>query len=148
MIRIWCLVLGLFLLAPSAKAQGPHIKYGKWLLLGGSIGMNYLALQAHNDADSVFNVLEENCFADHSLCAIAPGGVYADPESEALYQETLHQDRVARRWLIAGELALAGAAAMFVWELTRPKERPENIPFEPEVRTLRSATGLGLRIEF
>ena len=148
MIRSACLVLGLFLLATSAQAQGPHIKYGKWLLLGGSIAMNYLALQAHNDADSVFNVLEENCFEDHSRCALGPDAAYADPESEALYQETLHQDRVARRWLIAGEVALAGAAAMFVWELTRPKGRPENIPFEPEVRSLRSATGLGLRIDF
>ena len=148
MIRVWFLLLGCLLLAGSAEAQGPHVKYGKWLLLAGSIGMNYLALEAHNDADSVFNLLEENCAVDHARCALGPGGAYADPESEALYQASLHEDRVARRWLIAGEVALAGAAALFVWELTRPKGRPENIPFEPEVRSLRSATGLGLRIDF
>jgi hypothetical protein len=37
---------------------------------------------------------------------------------------------------------------LFVWELTRPKSRPGNIPFEPEVQRLRGATGLGLRVAF
>jgi hypothetical protein len=55
---------------------------------------------------------------------------------------------VARGWLIGGETALAGAAALFIWELTRPKGRPRNIPFEPEVRSMRGATGLGLRLAF
>jgi hypothetical protein len=35
---------------------------------------------------------------------------------------------------------------MFVWELTRHTEKPDNIPFEPEVRSLKQATGVGLRI--
>jgi hypothetical protein len=49
---------------------------------------------------------------------------------------------------LGGEGALAGAAVLFVWELTRPKERPDNIPFEPEVRSLRGGTGVGLRVGF
>jgi hypothetical protein len=51
-------------------------------------------------------------------------------------------------WLFGGETALAGAAAMFVWELTRHTPKPDNIPFEPEVRSLRQATGVGLRVAF
>jgi hypothetical protein len=37
---------------------------------------------------------------------------------------------------------------MFVWELTRHTPKPDNIPFEPEVRSLPNATGIGLRVEF
>jgi hypothetical protein len=148
MTRVWGVAVGFLLLAGSAEAQGAPVKYGKWLLLAGSIGMNYLAIQAHNDADSAFNDLEQRCFEVRSRCDLGPDGAYQDPVSEALYQSSLHEDRVARRWLVAGEVALAGAAALFVWELTRPKGRPENIPFEPEIRSLRSATGLGLRFHF
>jgi hypothetical protein len=35
---------------------------------------------------------------------------------------------------------------MFVWELTRRTDKPDNIPFEPEVRSLERATGVGVRI--
>ena len=41
-----------------------------------------------------------------------------------------------------------GAAAMFVWELTRHTPKPDNIPFEPEVRSLRVGTGVGVRVKF
>jgi hypothetical protein len=37
---------------------------------------------------------------------------------------------------------------MFVYELTRHAPKPDNIPFEPEVRSLRQATGVGVRIGF
>jgi hypothetical protein len=37
---------------------------------------------------------------------------------------------------------------MFVWELTRHTHKPDNIPFEPEVRSLQRATGVGVRIGF
>jgi len=43
---------------------------------------------------------------------------------------------------------MAGAAALFIWELTLPKGPPENIPFEPEVRSLYRATGVGVRMKF
>ena len=75
-----------------------------------------------------------------------PDGSYADRQIEGLYQSSLHYDRSARRWLIAGETALLGAAAMFVWEMTRKTHKPDNIPFEPEVRSLRDATGVGIRV--
>ena len=40
----------LLLVGGSVEAQGPVVKYGKWLLVAGSIGMNYFALQSHDRA--------------------------------------------------------------------------------------------------
>jgi hypothetical protein len=138
----------LLLAGGTVEAQGPVVKYGKWLLVAGSIGMNYFALQSHDRADDAFNALEARCLANHARCTLGAEGQYTDPETEGLYQTSLREDRVARGWLIGGETALAGAAALFVWELTRRKGRPRNIPFEPEVRSMRGGTGVGLRLEF
>jgi hypothetical protein len=148
MTRVCLGVFALALLASPAQAQGPLVKYGKWLLVAGSIGMNYLALQSHHEAEDAFDILEAACLQDRSRCAVGPDGSYTNPVTEELYQTSLHHDRAARAWLVGGEAALAGAAALFVWELTRPKGRPDNIPFEPEVRSLRGGTGLGLRVDF
>jgi hypothetical protein len=151
MMRPLFALLLLISLAGRAEAQGlsPAVKYGKWALLAGSIGMNYLAVRAHDRADDAFDALESRCNADHGRCNLGPGGTYADPEIENLYQRSLRYDRRARYWLIGGETALVGAAALFIWELTRPKSRPDNIPFEPEVRSIRGGgTGIGLRMAF
>jgi hypothetical protein len=138
----------LLLASGTAEAQGPVVKYGKWLLVAGSIGMNYFAVRSHNRAEDAFDALEAQCLANHDRCALGAQGQYIDPEIEGLYQTSLRQDRVARGWLIGGETALAGAAALFIWELARPKGRPRNIPFEPEVRSMRGGTGVGLRMVF
>jgi hypothetical protein len=135
-------------LAPPAAAQeaGPLVRYGKWALAAGAIGMNLLAAKAHNRADDTFSRIEEACFLDPRRCDLGTDGDYADGGIEALYQSSLHYDRSARRWLIAGETALLGAAVLFVWEMTRKTHKPDNIPFEPEVRSLNRATGVGVRV--
>ena len=151
MKRMIPVLLVVLLAANRAEAQGlsPAVKYGKWVLLAGSIGMNYLAVRAHNRADDAFDVLEAQCTAVRERCDVGPGGSYTDPGIEDLYQTSLRYDRRARLWLIGGETALVGSAALFIWELARPKNRPDNIPFEPEVRSLRAGgTGLGLRLAF
>jgi hypothetical protein len=148
MKRIWLLLLASTMLTGSLEAQGPLVKYGKWILVAGSAGMNYLAVRAHNRAEDAFDQVKSRCNVDTIRCTLGPTGKYADPEIEGFYQSSLHYDRVARGWLIGGESALAGAAVLFIWELTQPKGRPDNIPFEPEVRLLRQATGVGLRLEF
>lgn len=151
MMRVLSVLMILLLASSRAEAQGlsPAVKYGKWVLLAGSIGMNYLAVRAHNSADDAFDVLEAECSAMNERCALGPGGGYTDPAIEDLYQTSLRYDRRARLWLIGGETALVGSAALFIWELARPKDRPDNIPFEPEVRSLRAGgTGLGLRLAF
>jgi hypothetical protein len=150
MTRLWTLLLGATLVSSPARAQelSPLVKYGKWVLVAGSAAMNYLALQAHNDAEDSFDALESRCFDDTSRCELGPTGAYLDPEIEVFYQTSLHYDRTARGWLVGGQAALAGAAVLFIWEFTQPKGRPENIPFEPEVRSLYRATGLGVRVQF
>jgi hypothetical protein len=151
MTRVLSTLLLLVLLTGRAEAQGlsPAVKYGKWFLLAGSIGMNYLAGHSHGRAEEAFDALVSRCNAAHERCALGPGGRYVDSEIEDFYQTSLRYDRRARYWLMGGESALAGAAALFIWELTRPKGRPDNIPFEPEVRSFRGGeTGLGLRMAF
>ena len=151
MSRDAALVLALLVTAASAAgAQGtsPLIKYGKWVLAAGAVGMNYLAERAHDRADEQFDILRSRCIDDRSLCALDETGRYSNSGTEELYQTSLRYDGHARRWLFAGETALAGAAVMFVYELTRHDPKPDNIPFEPEVRSLRQATGVGIRIGF
>ena len=149
MSRGLTLLLVLLTFVSRVEGQGPAVKYGKWLLVAGSIGMNYLAVRAHDNAEDAYNALESRCLSAPDRCALGPGGVYLDPEIESFYQTSIGYDRQARRWLFGGETALVGAAALFIWELTRPKSRPGNIPFEPEVRSLRGGeTGLGLRLGF
>ena len=151
-MRLAVLILCTILLTGTrAEAQGlsPAVKYGKWALLAGAIGMNYLAVRAHDQADDVFDTLEAQCDELPERCDLGPGGSYADPAIENLYQTTLRYDRNARLWLIGGETALVGSAALFIWELARPKDRPDNIPFEPELRAMPAGrTGLGLRVAF
>ena len=151
MKRLLLIVMVFLLVSSPAQAQGlsPVVKYGKWALLAGAIGMNYLAVRAHDRADNVFDVIEAECTSDQERCALGAGGVYADPALEGLYQTSLRYDRRARLWLIGGESALVGSAALFIWELARPKNRPDNILFEPELRMMPAGrTGLGLRMAF
>jgi hypothetical protein len=143
-------VLLAVMLTGQAHAQGVHplVKYGKWVLAAGAVTMNVLAAKDHERGDRVFDELESRCDDNHFLCDVDGKGRYLNAQSEALYQESLRYDRRARRWLIGGETALLGAAAMLVWELTGKTHRPDNIPFEPEVKDLQSATGVGLRFKF
>jgi hypothetical protein len=152
MRRIAAAALALVLTLPAgatAQEVGPIIRYGKWVLAAGAIGMNLLAAGAHNNADDAFDQVEAACLENSIRCIINVEGRYADAEVENLYQSSLHYDRVARRWLIFGETALVGAAAMFVWEFTRKTHEPDNIPFEPEIRTLpNGTTRMGFRVPF
>jgi len=138
------------LAAPEVSAQGSPapVKYGKWLLLAGAVGMNFAAANAHRDADDFFDELDDRCTSDHALCAQGPNGAYLDAESERLYQSSVTMDQRARTWLIGGEAAALGAAVMFVWEFARPKAAPGNIPFEPRVSIRPERTELGLTVRF
>ena len=129
----------------GAQASPAPIKYGKWLLLAGSLGLNLGAANAHQDADRAYDALRTRCAADPARCEMS-GGLYLDPDSETLYQESVRHDRRSRNYLIAGETALLGAAALFVWEFTRPRGRPENIPFEPAVSYRDGVTRLGVQV--
>ena len=129
--------------------QVPTIaKAGKWVLLGATLGMGLLAASSHAEAEAAYDDLEQYCAPDRSRCDLNSGGTYIDPTTENLYQESIRYDRHARRWFLGGEVALLGAAALFIWEFTRPDESPENIPFEPEFRVTGRSVFLGGSIGF
>ena len=124
------------------------VKYGKWVTLAAAIGMGIQAATAHHAADRAYSNLTSYCYADTSRCTVGRDGAYLDPVAEHYYQTSLHQDTRARRWLVGGEAAMLGTAGLFVWELTRPKQAPRNIPFEPTVEFLPGTTRVGLRASF
>jgi len=146
-------LLAMLVVAPtSAAAQmsRPLVKDGKWVALAASIGFNIAAADAHNDANRSFDRIDARCAAPNALrCELEQSGRYVDPVTEQLYQETLALDEKATRWLIAGEAALLGATALFVWELTRSVDSPpDNEPFAPVVQQFSNGVGLGFQIRF
>lgn len=106
--------------------------------------MNFAAAGAHSDADRAFRHLSDYCNADQSRCALAPSGAYADPVSEGYYQQSLRDDRRARTWLFTGEATLGAAAALFIWELARPKSEAPNVPFTPKIEFTPRSARLGV----
>ena len=154
MNRISFLLLALVFAATPTTAAGqgspPLVKYGKWAVLAASVGLNLLAADAHNDANRAFDLIEARCATpNNARCEVDGVGTYLDPVTEDLFQETLRLDNRAERWLIAGEAALLGATALFIWELTRGKDSPpENEPFAPVVQEFSHGIGLGLEVRF
>lgn len=151
MTRAAALILALLAgSAGDALAQGipAPLRYGKWALLAGAVGLNVSAAQAHDDADQAFALLEERCEPDHPLCDTDIEGRYVDPISESLYQESLTHDRRSRRFLIGGQAALLGSAALFIWEFARPKSPPNNVPFEPTVSVRNGVTRVGMQVRW
>jgi hypothetical protein len=142
------LVLGL---PRQLEAQGtsPLIKYGKWGLLVVTVGFNLASSEANERANQSYDVLSARCFRDPQLCTVDDSGSYNDPISEELYQRTVRLDTSSRRFLIAGQAALLGAAAMFIYEFTRPPGTPDdNIPFAPLVQDMGDGVGVGVEVHF
>ena len=132
----------------SARQVPVIAKAGKWVALGAALGMGLLAASSHDKAESAYGDLEQYCAPDRRRCDLTGSGTYADPVTEGFYQTSLRYDRHARRWFIGGEVALLGAVGLFIWEFTRPHDRPDNIPFEPEFRVGPAGTRLGVRLAF
>ncbi|MEO8201401.1 MAG: hypothetical protein ABI679_12820 [Gemmatimonadota bacterium] len=144
-----CIVSPALAQQPVTSPGSPMlIKYGKWVLLAGSITMNIAARQAHEKADDAFRQITDACLEDRSRCSTTSNGRYVDPFLEAQFQQTLKHDSAARRWLIGGQTALVGAAMGFIWELARSKSHPSNIPFEPDVSQRNGNTQVGVRFSF
>ena len=133
---------------PLVRSVPSVVRYGKWALLATAVGMGLKASSAHHDADQAFNRLENYCFADEARCDQQSNGHYIDPISEGYYQRSLSGDRRARGWLLGGEATLLATAGLFVWEFTRPKHPPKNIPFAPTVQVVGPRTQVGLRLSF
>ena len=151
MTRVLLLLLLLLGLPRQIAAQelSPSIKYGKWGLLVVTVGFNLAASEVNERANESFDVLTGRCVNDPQLCTVDDSGIYNDPTSEELFQNTQQLDTSSRRFLIAGQVALLGAAAMFIYEFTRPPGTPDdNIPFAPLVQDMGDAVGVGIEVNF
>jgi len=124
------------------------VKYGKWVGLVAAVGMGIKASDTHHDADRAYSRLQDYCDLDHTRCNQSSNGSYLDPVAERYYQSSLRSDRRARAWLLSGEVTVLATAGLFVWELTRPKRPPRNIPFAPEFRVAPGQARFGLRATF
>ncbi len=124
------------------------VKYGKWAMVAAAIGMGLKAASDHDAADRAFNRLTNYCDGQSEGCLKNPSGKYVDPIAEGYYQASISKDRHARGWLLGGEATMLGAVGLFVWELSRPKSLPRNIPFEPKLEWTPAVTRLKGRISF
>ena len=116
----------------SSGPPGPNptpkvVRVGKWVAAGAWLGLTVAGVVEHNAADDAYNELQQYCF-DIGPCTIGSDGRYTNPEAEARYQDVVHGDRSARALFVTGQVALAGAAALFVVELLKEKGT-HNIPF-------------------
>jgi len=130
--------------APQPARPPAAVRYGKWAALGLAAGFTILGARTHDRADRDYTALLDFC-RDHGPCPIGSDGRYTNPGAEALYARVRNGDRVARAWLVGGQVALVGSAVLFVMELKGSKE-PENIPFAPYLSAGRHRTLVGLQV--
>ncbi len=102
------------------------IKWGKWAAAALAVGFTGLGIHQHNAGDAAYSELIAYC--RNASCPIGSDGRYANSGAEALYQRVVRDDRMARAWLIGGQVAAVGSAILFVLELSRNRE-PPNIPY-------------------
>ena len=132
--------------APSGDAARtpPIVRYGKWGAAALFVGFTALGVIQHREANDAYDNLRDYCRT--GSCSIGFDGHYANPVAEARYQEVVHADRAARAWLVSGQVALAGATALFIVELLNARGT-RNIPFQGLTITPgRSATRIGWKL--
>ena len=125
----------------------PAIRYGKWVALGGAVGLGVLAARKHDDANTAYNTLRARCDATPEGCLLS-GGTYVDPVNEALYQRTRRLDHQAARCLVGTETLSATAALGFLWELYHHTGAPKNIPFDLQVAPGATSTRVTVALSF
>lgn len=103
------------------------VRWGKWGAAALFLGFTAAGLVEHQAADNDFEALRQFCITS-GACQIGSDGRYLDARAEQRYATVVHGDRVARAMFISGQVALAGAAALFVVELMKEKGT-RNIPY-------------------
>ena len=130
---------------PAAAVTPPGIRYGKWAAAALAVGATAVGLHQHNAGNDAYAALVRYC-GELVTCTIGSDGRYADPAAEATYQRVVRDDRSARAWLVAGQLAALGTAVLFVLEL-RHEGGPPNIPFNGlMVESGDGVTRVGFRV--
>ena len=139
--RALLLILHVVLVLPVAAQQATPeptggwtrsvAHYGKWVTAAAAIGLTALAVREHDQSAVAWDRLLLICRTDNADCAVGPDGRYLNNVAEGYYQRSLFYDARARRRLIAGQVALVAAAALFITDLARGPGGPPNIPFDP-----------------
>jgi len=125
------------------------VHYGKWLFAAGAVGFTILGEHEHRRSQHFWTQLLRMCQADNQNCALGDDGRYLNVQAEGLYEQSVFYDHRARHRLIAGQLSLLGAAAMFIADLSGKVEKPGNIPFHGMmVAPVRDGVGIGMRVAF
>lgn len=123
------------------------VKWGKWGAAALFLGLTTAGVLEHQSADDAYASLTRYC-SNIGPCNLGPDGRYLNPTAEQMYQEVVDGDRQARALFITGQVALAGAAALFVVELM--KERgTRNIPYSGfTAAPYRGGWNVGWRLTF
>jgi hypothetical protein len=129
--------------------KGAAVHYGKWALAAGAIGFTILAQREHNRSQRLWTQLLDICRKNNQDCALDDSGRYVNYQAELLYDESIYYDHRARHRLVAGQLSLLGAAAMFIADRSSRGEKPDNIPLHGlAVAPSRDGVLVGMRIAF
>lgn len=148
MTRVACATLLLALCAPRgtaaqtvpghfqrdvARGTWGHatVRYGKWLTAAGAVALTWMGAREHARSAAAWDDLLDLCRADNANCVLGANGRYLNAIAEAHYQTSLHFDRRARVRLLGGQGALLLSVGLFVIDLRRGKDGPENIPLAP-----------------
>ncbi len=111
----------------GSNTTPPAVKYGKWGAAALFAAFTAAGVIEHNTAESRFRALELYCVTT-GPCTTGPDGRYANPGAESRYQAVISRDRTARVWFLSGQIAMGGAAALFVVELLHD-HGTRNIPY-------------------
>lgn len=134
--------------AGEANATPAVVKYGKWGAAALFAAFTAAGAVEHDEAESRFHALEAWCLGT-GPCILGPDGRYTSPEAESRYQAVISRDHAARAWFLSGQIAMGGAAALFIIELLH-EHGTRNIPYSGLVVQpgRAGATNVGLRVPF
>ncbi len=129
---VWAVLFLTALPAYRLTAQSPQpapalYRTGKWIAAAAAVTLTGIGIADHDQANAAYTQLVNYCAG--GTCQIGPDGHYTDPVAESKYNTVVQSDRAARVFLVSGQVALAGAVAMFILELHHAGKEPPNIPY-------------------
>ncbi len=107
------------------------VHYGKWLTAGAAVAFTAMAVHEHGFSRRDWDDLLVICRSSDNACARGSDGRYQRGDAEFLYQRSIYYDRRANRRLLGAQGSLLVTAALFIMDLSRRNEDPDNIPFSP-----------------
>ena len=134
---------------PRESRSWTPVRVAKWSLLGAAAGLAAYALEHSTAAERANDRLRALCSSEPERCQL-DGGVYSDPDAEALFQRVTREDHHARIGIVGGQVALLGSVGLFVYDL-RNGRGPGDIPYPSaasRVATPRHRVAVGVRIAF